>query len=104
MGENFSDCCCKSIWISKVLVEFITSSPVVVAVFEGANAVAAARETMGATNPAEAAAGTIRGQLGLDVGRNLVHGSDGVVRSHKRDHMDTGYQSVFGAVRVARTG
>jgi hypothetical protein len=33
-----------------------------------------------------------------------VHGSDGVVRSHKRDHMETGYQSVFGAVRVARTG
>lgn len=60
------------------LVEFITSSPVVAAVFEGANAVAAARETMGATNPAEAAAGTIRGELGLDVGRNLVHGSDGV--------------------------
>ena len=42
------------------------------------SAVAAARETMGATNPAEAAAGTIRGELGLDVGRNLVHGSDGV--------------------------
>ena len=66
------------------LVAFITSSPVVVAVFEGVNAVAAARETMGATNPAEAGAGTIRGELGLDVGRNLVHGSDSV-ESAKRE-------------------
>lgn len=58
------------------LVRYITSSPVVAAVFEGTNAVAAARSTMGATNPTQAAPGTIRGDLGLELGRNLVHGSD----------------------------
>ena len=58
------------------LVSFITSAPVVAAVFEGPNAVAAARQTMGATNPLEAATGSIRGDLALDLGRNLVHASD----------------------------
>ena len=59
------------------LVDYITSSPLVAAVLEGPDAVAAARQTMGATRPTEAAPGTIRGDLGLEVGRNLVHGSDG---------------------------
>ena len=58
------------------LVAYITSSPVIAAVLEGTDAVAAARQTMGATNPTEAAPGTIRGDLGLEIGRNLVHGSD----------------------------
>jgi nucleoside-diphosphate kinase len=58
------------------LVSYITSTPVVVAVLEGPGAIAAARSTMGATNPAQAAPGTIRGDLGLEIGRNLVHGSD----------------------------
>ncbi|MBI4234473.1 MAG: nucleoside-diphosphate kinase [Chloroflexi bacterium] len=58
------------------LVEFITSSPVVAIVFEGKDAVEAARQAMGATDPLKAAPGTIRGDLGLDIGRNLVHGSD----------------------------
>ena len=58
------------------LVAYITSSPIIAAVFEGTNAVAAARQTMGATRPTEAAPGTVRGDLGLEVGRNLVHGSD----------------------------
>ncbi|MFP4323436.1 MAG: nucleoside-diphosphate kinase [Anaerolineales bacterium] len=58
------------------LVSYITSAPVVLMVLEGQNAVAAARMTIGATKPHEAAAGTIRGDLGMDVGRNLVHGSD----------------------------
>ena len=44
--------------------------------FEGTDAVAAARQTMGATSPTEAAPGTIRGDLGIELGRNLVHGSD----------------------------
>ncbi len=57
-------------------VKFITSSPVVVMCLEGPNAVAAARQTMGATRPPEAAPGTIRADLGLDVSRNIVHGSD----------------------------
>jgi nucleoside-diphosphate kinase len=59
------------------LISFITSSPVIAAVFEGENAIALVRQTMGATDPAKAAPGTIRGDLGLDMGRNLVHGSDG---------------------------
>lgn len=58
------------------LIEYITACPIVAAVFEGSNAVAAARQTMGATRPYEAAPGTIRADLGLDTGRNLVHGSD----------------------------
>lgn len=58
------------------LVKYITSAPVVLMVLEGKNAVAAARTTIGSTRPHEAAAGTIRGDFGMDVGRNLVHGSD----------------------------
>jgi nucleoside-diphosphate kinase len=58
------------------LVAYITSSPIIAAVFEGTGAVAAARQAMGATRPTEAAPGTIRGDYGLEVGRNLVHGSD----------------------------
>lgn len=58
------------------LLDYITSAPVVVMVLEGNDAVQIARNTIGATKPSEAAAGTIRGDLGLEVGRNLVHGSD----------------------------
>jgi nucleoside-diphosphate kinase len=58
------------------LVSFITSSPVVAAVFEGDNAVALVRQTMGATDPAKSPTGSIRGDLGIDMGRNVVHGSD----------------------------
>jgi nucleoside-diphosphate kinase len=58
------------------LIEYITACPIVAAVFEGPNAVAAARQTMGATRPTEAAPGTIRADFAIEVGRNLVHGSD----------------------------
>jgi nucleoside-diphosphate kinase len=58
------------------LIAYITSSPIIAAVFEGTNAIEAARATMGKTNPVAADAGTIRGDLGLETGRNLVHGSD----------------------------
>jgi len=57
------------------LIEYITSAPIIAAVFEGTNAVAAARQTMGSTRPTEAAPGTIRHDFGLEIGRNLVHGS-----------------------------
>ncbi|MEX2372812.1 MAG: nucleoside-diphosphate kinase [Dehalococcoidia bacterium] len=57
------------------LVEYITSAPIIAAVFEGTDAVAASRQTMGATRPTEAAPGTIRHDFGLEIGRNLVHGS-----------------------------
>ena len=58
------------------LVQFMTSGPVVVQVLEGDNAVAKYREVMGATNPAQAAEGTIRKQFAQSVGENSVHGSD----------------------------
>lgn len=58
------------------LVGFITSGPVVAFVIEGKDAVSAAREMMGATDPLKAAPGTIRGSYGLDIGRNVIHGSD----------------------------
>ena len=58
------------------LVVFISSSPVVAMVWEADNAVDAVRNTMGRTNPVESPMGTIRGDLALDIGRNLVHGSD----------------------------
>lgn len=58
------------------LVDYITSGPIVAMVWEGNNAVAAARATIGATNPVEASLGSIRGDFGMEVGRNLVHGSD----------------------------
>ena len=58
------------------LVEFMTSGPVVVQVLEGENAVAAHREVMGATNPEEAADGTVRKLFAKSIGENSVHGSD----------------------------
>ncbi|HIF42792.1 MAG TPA: nucleoside-diphosphate kinase [Dehalococcoidia bacterium] len=58
------------------LVDFITSSPVVAMAWEADNAAEAVRNTIGQTNPTTSPAGTIRGDLGLDIGRNLVHGSD----------------------------
>jgi nucleoside-diphosphate kinase len=59
------------------LVNYITSGPIVAMVWEGKQAIEVVRQTMGKTKPAEAAPGTIRGDLGLEVGRNVVHGSDG---------------------------
>jgi nucleoside-diphosphate kinase len=59
------------------LVSHITSSPVAVGVLEGPDAVSVARTMMGVTNPRAAAPGTIRGDYGLDIGLNIIHGSDG---------------------------
>ena len=58
------------------LVGFITSGPIVAMAIEGENSVAIVRKTMGATNPADSPPGSIRGDFGADIGRNLVHGSD----------------------------
>jgi nucleoside-diphosphate kinase len=58
-------------------VKYITSSPVVAMVLEGENAIEIVRTMMGKTNPSEAAPGTIRGDYGQFIGRNIVHGSDG---------------------------
>ncbi|MDQ0350858.1 nucleoside-diphosphate kinase [Alkalibacillus filiformis] len=58
------------------LTSFITSGPVFAMVWEGENVIATARKMMGATNPAESDIGTIRGDYGLTVGKNVIHGSD----------------------------
>ncbi|MGC6483399.1 MAG: nucleoside-diphosphate kinase [Synechococcus sp.] len=60
------------------LVDFITSGPVVAMVWEGEDVVAGARKLIGATKPVEAEPGSIRGDLAMHVGRNVIHGSDGV--------------------------
>ncbi len=60
------------------LVEFITSGPVVAMVWEGDGVVASARKIIGATNPLTAEPGTIRGDYGANIGRNIIHGSDAI--------------------------
>ena len=59
------------------LIDYITSSPIIATVLEGTRAIEVVRKTMGATNPADAEPGTIRGDLSVELGRNLIHGSDG---------------------------
>src|SRR5919197_4478976 len=65
------------------LVEFITSGPLVAMVMEGQEAVTAARQVIGATNPLDAAPGSIRGDFAIEVGQNLVHGSDSADSSER---------------------
>ncbi len=65
------------------LVDYISSAPIVAAVFEGEGAIAVIRKTMGATNPAKAEAGTIRGDFGVDIEHNSVHGSDSAETAEK---------------------
>ncbi len=65
----------------KSLIVYITSAPVMAMVWEGPNAIAAVRQTMGATNPTDAAPGSVRHDFGLEVGRNLTHASDSVDNS-----------------------
>ncbi|MCX6012473.1 MAG: nucleoside-diphosphate kinase [Chloroflexi bacterium] len=65
------------------LVAYITSCPIIAAVLEGPRAVEVVRKTMGATDSAKAEMGTIRGDFGITIGRNLVHGSDSVENAEK---------------------
>ena len=60
------------------LVNYISSAPIIAAVFEGEGAVAVIRKLMGATDPAKAEVGTIRGDFGLDIEHNVIHGSDSI--------------------------
>jgi nucleoside-diphosphate kinase len=60
------------------LIGYITSGPVVAMVWEGKEAIRVVRDTMGATNPSQAAPGTVRADFALEIGRNIVHGSDGL--------------------------
>ncbi len=65
------------------LVDYISSAPIVAAVFEGEGAIAVIRKTMGETDPAKAEAGTIRGDFGVDIEHNSVHGSDSAETAEK---------------------
>jgi nucleoside-diphosphate kinase len=65
------------------LVSFITSSPLIAIVFQGKNAVEVIRQMMGETDPAKAHSGTIRGDFGIDIGHNLIHGSDSLENASK---------------------
>lgn len=81
------------------LVGYITSSPVVVAVFAGKGAIATVRNTVGKTNPSDASPGTIRGDLGLEVGRNLIHASDGAESAAREIGLWFGANEVLGWAR-----
>ena len=81
------------------LVDYITSAPVVVMVLEGPQAVAAARSTIGSTKPVEATPGTIRGDFGMMVGRNLIHGSDSVASGEREIGIFFGDQAPFAYAR-----
>jgi nucleoside-diphosphate kinase len=65
------------------LVSYITACPIIAMVLEGTDAVDAARSTMGSTKPSAAAPGTIRGDFGLEIGRNLIHGSDSLASAER---------------------
>lgn len=65
------------------LVEYMSSGPVLAMVWEGLNVVKTGRQILGATNPADSAPGTIRGDLCIQVGRNIIHGSDAVESANK---------------------
>lgn len=81
------------------LVDYITSAPVVVMVLEGPQAVAAARATIGATKPIEAGPGTIRGDFGMMIGRNLIHGSDSPASGEREIEIFFGGQPRFDYTR-----
>ncbi|MDF3047463.1 MAG: nucleoside-diphosphate kinase [Candidatus Midichloriaceae bacterium] len=78
------------------LVETMTSGPVVVQVLEADNAVAKHREVMGATNPNEAAAGTIRKEFAVSIGENSVHGSDSLENAEKEIEFFFSYAEIVG--------
>lgn len=77
------------------LVNFITSSPLIAIVFQGKNAVEVIRQMMGETDPAQAHSGTIRGDFGIDIGHNLVHGSDSLENASKEIDLFFSAQEIF---------
>jgi nucleoside-diphosphate kinase len=77
------------------LVNFITSSPIIAIVFQGKNAVEIIRRTMGETDPAKAFSGTIRGDFGIDIGHNLVHGSDSLENASKEIELFFAAEEIF---------
>jgi nucleoside-diphosphate kinase len=77
------------------LVAFITASPLIAIVFQGENAVQIIRQMMGETDPAKAPGGTIRGDFGIDVGHNLVHGSDSPENARKEIDLFFSREEIF---------
>ncbi len=77
------------------LVNFITSSPIIAIVFQGKNAVEIIRQMMGETDPAKAYSGTIRGDFGIDIGHNLVHGSDSLENASKEIDLFFSAEEIF---------
>ena len=77
------------------LVSFITSSPVIAIVFQGKNAVEIIRQMIGETDPAKACSGTIRGDFGIDIGHNLVHGSDSLENASKEIDLFFSAEEIF---------
>jgi nucleoside-diphosphate kinase len=77
------------------LVSFITSSPLIAIVFQGKNAVEIIRQMMGETDPAKALSGTIRGDFGIDIGHNLVHGSDSLENASKEIDLFFSGEEIF---------
>lgn len=69
------------------LVEYITACPIIAAVFEGTDAVALVRKTVGSTKPNEADPGTIRGDFGIEIGRNLIHASDSLASAEREANL-----------------
>ena len=78
------------------LVDYITSAPVIAIVFAGVGTVELIRKTMGATDPTKAAKGTIRGDLGIDIKRNAVHGSDAAENAEKEINLFFAEDEIFG--------
>lgn len=77
------------------LIGFITSSPLIAIVFQGENAVEIIRQMMGETDPAKASSGTIRGDFGIDIGHNLVHGSDSLENASKEIDLFFSAEEIF---------
>jgi nucleoside-diphosphate kinase len=78
------------------LVDYISSAPIVAAVFEGKGAVEIIRKAMGATDPAKAEAGTIRGDFGVDIEHNTIHGSDSVGTAEQEIKLFFSEKEIFG--------
>jgi nucleoside-diphosphate kinase len=85
------------------LVSFITSSPIIAIVFQGKNAVEIIRQMMGETDPAKAHSGTIRGDLAIDIGHNLVHGSDSLENASREIALFFSAEEIFSYERALDT-
>jgi nucleoside-diphosphate kinase len=77
------------------LVDFITSSPIIAIVFQGKNSIEIVRQTMGETDPAKAKPGTIRGDFGVDISHNIIHGSDSVESALKEIKLFFSPEEIF---------